>query len=149
MGPPPKFLAATLRGVSSQVVTSFGVAQAANASPKPPPSILDSPTRSPHDSSRTLNHPLQVSYAYGDHPPSYNPPDMPTASSALMPMLTSTNSDSRHQIDINTLLAATSYYHHSIRHHLIALFRSLPCPYLVLLGGDMATRSCVGPTWCA
>ena len=95
MGPSHKCLTATLHGVSSQVVTSFGVAQAANASPKPPPSILDSPTRSPHDSSRTLNHPLQVYYAYGDHPPPYNPPDMPTASSALMPMLTSTNLDSR------------------------------------------------------
>jgi len=95
LGPSHKCLTATLHGVFSQVVTSFGGAQAANASPKPPPSILDSPTRSPHDSSRTLNHPLQVYYAYGDHPPPYNPPDMPTASSALMPMLTSTNLDSR------------------------------------------------------
>ena len=31
------------------------------------------------------------------------------------------------QIDINTLLTETSSYHHSIRHHHIALFRSLPC----------------------
>ena len=44
---------------------------------------------------------------------------------------------------------------HCSQRHLIITIRSaiikLPYfdPYLVLLGGDMATRSCVGPTWCA